>query len=109
MGRSQRAKGRRGESAFASMLTERDYEVIDTTAGKTQCDIVAIAPDGTVWAFEVKNRLCWDWTGFYRQARESSGRMRWGLALHIPETREWLIVRQGEPSVVWRTKEAATV
>lgn len=100
-----RAKGRKGESDFARLLTDRDHTVIDTTAGKACCDIVSIDTQGRVWAWEVKNRRIWSWTDFRNQARkQATGKTRWALALHIPNTSCWLVERQGERPVVWEAK-----
>lgn len=98
---NSRAKGRRAESAFALLLADRDYDVTDTTAGKSCCDLVA-EKDGITWAFEVKDRAICDWKRFLAQAHENAtGRKRWALAVHLPGYRSWLVLRQGCDPQVW--------
>lgn len=99
---NSRSKGRKGESDFAILLEGRDHTVVDTTSGKATCDLVSVDTKDRMWAWEVKRRKVWCWTDFRAQAqRQATGKMRWALALHIPHTSTWLVVRQGERPVVW--------
>lgn len=105
MGKSQRAKGRAAESRFSLILESRDFVVADCTSGIATADFLAIDGDGTAWAWEVKDRLVWGWQDFYRQAKsQAKGKVRWGLALHIPMTSSWLVLRQGRDAVVWHER-----
>lgn len=105
MGSHSCAKGRAAESRFLALLEDRDFITADCTAGKATADFLAIDPNGTVWAWEVKDRLVWRWTDFYRQAHaQAKGKTRWGLALHIPRTPSWLVLRQGTEPCVWRER-----
>ena len=99
---NSRRKGRRAESAFARLLADRGHEVIDTTAGKTCCDLASADTDNVRWAWEVKDRKLADWAAFMAQARANAGRSRWGLAVHIPQSSSWLVIRQGCEPTVWR-------
>ena len=108
MGASSRAKGRRGETTAADLLAEHDYSVFDTTCGKESCDLVAVT-DGVTWAVEVKDCKVLALDTWRRQAiRQRPNGCRWMLMAHIPGTSDWLVMRQGERSVVWRMNNATS-
>lgn len=105
-GKSARVKGRRGESEAKNLLTERDWNVADLTAGLSTEDLLAIDPNGITWAVEVKNTS--NIMGIHRlQAMEQakSRKQRWMLMSHIHGTSSWLVQRQGFKPVVWSKGE----
>lgn len=55
MSRSQRDKGRRGESAARRLFQDHDYEVFARPRGESGDDFTAIDKDGKAWSVEVKN------------------------------------------------------
>ena len=102
-GNHSRRKGRAGEAAFKRVLIERDYDVVDCTAGTVGCDLVALK-DTTAWAVEVKaakNLMIETWLG---QARvQAVGRRRWMLACRLPGfPRYWLVLKQNEEPTIWK-------
>lgn len=101
-----RRKGRRAESRAEALLVAHGHVVYDMTSGKETCDLLADDLKlGVQWAVEVKDRLLWDFTAFYRQAQaQRKGRARWMLLLHIPRTASWLVLRQGLRPVVWHER-----
>ena len=105
MGKSQRDKGRRGEGTVALLLEERDYIVTDTTAGKTEPDLIALK-DGIMWAVEVKDHIVLHPNQWRKQARENAKRkkMRWMLVYHLPGYRSWVVERQGCDPAFWRMR-----
>ncbi len=104
MGASQRAKGRRGEARAESLLADHDYATFDNACGKEGCDLVAVK-DGVTWAVEVKDCVTLAVAAWRRQAiRQRKPGTRWMLVMHIPGSKEWLVMRQGLASVVWREK-----
>lgn len=108
MSASQRNKGRRGQSIFAAMLTERDWVVDPITAGVQREDIIATDPAGRVWSVEVKNTKTI--THQHRQQameQAKARRLPWMLANKIHGTSSWLIQRQGERPVIWHEREKA--
>ena len=99
-----RAKGRRAESRAADILADHDYVVHDMTCGKATCDLTA-TKDGITWAVEVKDCVTLAIAAWRRQAiRQRKAGERWMLLMHVPGTREWLVMRQGERSMVWEEK-----
>lgn len=99
-----RAKGRRGETAALRLLEERDYSCEDMSAGRSSCDLIAVK-DGSTWAVEVKDRVLINPRQFRKQARANAKRgYRWMLLCHIPDTRSWLVERQGERPTVWHER-----
>jgi Holliday junction resolvase len=75
MGKSQRAKGRRGEAEALLVLAERGYTVADLTAG-VSCEDVLAVKDGIVTSVEVKHRRIVNLADFEKQAREQAKRRR---------------------------------
>lgn len=104
MGKMQRAKGRRGQSDFANMLRERDWNVTSTSCGVKQEDIVASDTDGLAWSWEVKKCRIVDLERFLGQAREQAEerKLPWAMAAHLHGTSHWLVLRKGYPPTVWR-------
>ncbi len=105
MSRSQRNKGRRGQTEFASVLTTRGWNVIPITAGASAEDIVAGSPDGKHYSVEVKWHKLIDVPRFERQAREQAARrkMPWMLACRLQGyAGTWLVIRADEAPVIWR-------
>ena len=105
MGKMSRTKGRRGQSDFANILRNNDWQVDDTRAGIKAEDLIATDPDGKEWSVEVKKtkQIIPD---HLRQAREQAKKrkMPWMLANHIHGTRYWLVQRQNQSPVLWRQK-----
>lgn len=104
-GKASRSKGRRGQTAFAALLAERDWTHVETASGKATEDFLAIDPNGNTWAVEVKNTAAIT-TAHRNQAMEQAKarRARWMLASHIDGTGSWLIQAQGKRPVVWHMK-----
>ena len=99
-----RRKGRDGESRAERLLGDRDFTVDDLACGKSGCDLIA-TKDGVTWAVEVKNCTALPIAAWRRQAiRQRKTGQRWMLVMHLPGTREWLVMRQGERSLVWEEK-----
>lgn len=105
MGRSQRNKGRRGESTAKQLLTDRDYEILaDTSSGLSTDDLVVMAPDGKIWSVECKNTKLMDIPKFRSQAIRNAKKRAWMLLLKIDQTTSWLVLRKAEKPVVWHEK-----
>ncbi len=106
MGKASRAKGARGQSAFASLLSERDYTVAPVSCGVLAEDLIATDPEGRTWAVEVKKTKAMQ-PGHLKQAKEQAHRRkaRWMLAQHIEGSSSWLVRRQGERPVVWHERD----
>ena len=102
MGKSQRNKGRRGQTEAVNMLKDRDWQVIQTTSGIMNEDVVATDPGGCQWSVEVKNHKIIDIYRFRRQAIEQANKRKlpWMLMLKIPGG--WLIMRKNETPIVWK-------
>ena len=107
-GRASRDKGRRGHTAFAALLAERDWVAAETQAGQQAEDFLAVDPAGVVYAVEVKNTVS-SGPEHLRQAKEQAHKrgkgVRWLLAWHLPGESSWLVRRQGCKSVVWHAGE----
>ena len=105
-GRASRNKGRRGQTEFAALLAARDWTHVETAAGKASEDFLAIDPDGTTWAVEVKNTSAIT-AAHKAQAMEQAKarRARWMLASHISGSSSWLIQRQGMRPAVWHSSD----
>lgn len=104
-GKATRSKGRRGQTAAANLLRDRDWSVADLSAGIASEDILATDPDGKSWAVEVKN--CASITPAHlKQAMEQAKKRRlpWMLLNKIAGTACWLVRRQGIDPVVWGEK-----
>ena len=105
MAKSQRSKGKRGERAAELMLLDRDYtELMRNPCGKDGHDITAKHPvSGKFIAWEIKNRVTWEWSSFMDQSRTNAQKFGylWGLMCKIPNTKYWLVCIQGESPQVW--------
>jgi Holliday junction resolvase len=76
-GKPSRDKGRRGEREAKALLADCDYTILaDTTAGLDTDDLVALAPDGTLYSVEVKNTRIVNVPVFRDQARKNAKKMR---------------------------------
>jgi hypothetical protein len=87
------------------MLKDRDWQVVDTSAGQSVEDMFAIDPNGVTWSVEVKKtRLITE--AHVKQAQEQARKRkaRWMLANHIPGSSSWLVRRQGQLAVIWHEK-----
>lgn len=105
MGKSQRTKGRRGETICKQLLTDRDYQILaDTSAGVSQCDLLAMDELGTVWAVECKNTKSVNIPAYRKQAREQAGKLNWMLLAKIDGTSSWLVMGKDRNPVVWHEK-----
>ena len=104
-GRATRAKGRRGQTEALNLLRDRDWTVADLSAGVDSEDGLACDPDGNWWAVEIKNCAAIT-TAHRKQAMDQAKRRRlpWMLVSKIHGRNEWLVQRQGKPSVVWRAQ-----
>jgi hypothetical protein len=111
MSRSQRVKGRRGQTEFAAVLQSRDWMVIPITCGVLAEDIVATSPQGKQYSVEVKWQKIIQIEAFTRQAREQANnrKLPWMLACRLQgHAGTWLVLRQDEAPVVWALKGEAT-
>lgn len=104
-GAGRRRKGVNGQSRFAALLRERDYDVTPITAGVLAEDLLA-RQDGATWSVEVKNTKTWH-QGYLEQAKRQAKerKARWMLAWRIPGTSSWLVQRYGERPAVWHERE----
>lgn len=104
-GKASRSKGSRGQSAFATLLRERDYVVAPVSCGVLAEDLIA-TKDGKTWAVEVKKTKALA-PGHLKQAKEQAHKRkaRWMLAQHIEGSSSWLVRKQGERPVVWHERE----
>lgn len=105
-GLKSRRKGRAGQTTFAAMLRDRDWGIIETSAGQKVEDIVATCPDGTTYSVEVKKRRVIDMLAFRTQAmtQAAARKLPWMVAAHVEGSSSWLVWRKGEPPVVWSEK-----
>ena len=106
-GRASRSKGARGQTAFKSLLLDRDWTCDSITAGIAAADLIATDTDGLSWCVEVKN--CAAITPAHkRQAMEqaASRRLPWMLANKIAGSSSWLVQRKNHPPAVWHRKGA---
>ena len=104
MSKMQRTKGRRAETAFKTELGNRDWSVIDISAGVNDADLVATDPTGKTWLAEVKDHKLLNPAKWREQAREQARKrlMPWLLAYHIPGYGGlWVVERQGSRPVIW--------
>jgi hypothetical protein len=105
MGKSQRDKGRRGQSTAENLLKDHDWSTIPVSAGVHAEDLVAVDPFGTTWSVEVKN--CVVISVAHRQqamAQAKARKLPWMLMSKIAGTGFWLVQRQGMNPVVWFEK-----
>jgi len=110
VGRMQRTKGARAQTAAKALLTERDWTVVSTSSGASQEDLVASREDLGLWSVEVKDCKLLNLPKWRKQARDQAKRSKlpWMLLAHIPGTRSWLVERQGERAVVWHERAAGS-
>ena len=105
MGKMARNKGRRGETTCKALLGEYDYTVLaDTSAGVSQCDLIAQDMMGTVYAVECKNTASINVRAYRDQAKQQAGKMRWMLLCKIDGTSSWLVLKQGSKATVWHER-----
>ena len=99
-----RNKGRRGQMEARRLLQSRDWVVAELNSGTACEDVIATAPCGTVYAIEVKNTATIT-TAHRKQAIEQAKERKaaWMLMSKIAGTSEWLIQRQHQSAVVWRS------
>lgn len=105
MGKAQRAKGSRGQTAAKHLLLDRDWKVISTTAGIKTEDFVATDQFGKQWSIEVKN--CAVITQAHRKQAMDQAKKRglpWMLISKIAGTSSWLVQRQDCLPMVWNEK-----
>lgn len=106
-GRSNRRRGRETQCEAAKILTERDWSLIETSAGHAVEDIVATDPQGKTWSVEVKNHKLINLAAFRKQAMEQAERRKlpWLLMAKIEgEAGAFLVLRKGDGATVWRRK-----
>ena len=106
MGKLSRTKGRIGQTTVSNMLKDRDWTVVDTSAGMSVEDIFAIDPNGIQYSCEVKKTAIIS-PAHLKQAMEQAKKRkaRWMLCNHIAGTSSWLVRRQGLKATVWHDKE----
>lgn len=103
MSAAQRSKGKRGQAAFAAVLTSRDWMVRETNSGQSVEDFIAIDAAGKAWSVEVKTTKAI--TTLHRAQAMRQGkaaRLPWLLASKIEGTSCWLVQRQGSEPAVWK-------
>lgn len=102
MSKSQRTKGRIGQSTAAKMLTARGWTVDPITAGVMKEDIIGTDPSGKVWSIEVKNTLNILSTHLDQsKAQARKRKLPWMLLNHIDGSAYWLVRRRGLPPELW--------
>lgn len=103
MGAASRRKGAVGQSEFARMLADRDWQVDPITCGIMREDMIATDPDGNKWAVEVKNTRTIT-PAHRKQAQDQAKRrgLRWMLANKVFGTGAWLVQRQGIEVSLWK-------
>lgn len=107
MSKASRDKGRRGQTAAANLLKDRDWIIVPVTAGVKCEDIVGTDGMGRQWSIEVKN--CVNITQAHvAQAKEQAKarRLPWMLMSKIAGTSSWLIQQQGMRPSIWHEKES---
>ena len=87
------------------LLKDRDWSVAELNAGTQAEDFIATDPNGQAYCVEVKNCAAIT-TAHRKQAMDQAKRRRlpWMLVSKIHGRNEWLVQRQGKPSVVWRAQ-----
>lgn len=102
MGKMARTKGRNGQTTFSRMLQDRDWTVVDTSAGQSVEDIFAIDLEGVQWSVEIKTTKMIT-PAHVKQAMEQAKnrKAKWMLANKIEGSSCWLVRRQGQDPVVW--------
>ena len=109
MGKMQRNKGRRGETMAKTLLTERDWTVVDLSAGCNDADLLAICPETNItYLVEVKNQKLLKWEDWQRQAIEQGNKRKlpWMLMVKLPGYNSWIIARKNLQPSIWRGREA---
>jgi hypothetical protein len=104
VGKMQRNKGRRAESAFKLELGNRDWIVADLSAGCKDADLIATDPAGRRWICEVKDHKLLKPDEWRKQAQTQAAKHKspWLLAYHVPGYAGlWVVERQGERPVIW--------
>lgn len=107
-GRATRSKGKEGERLAKALLKDRDWTIIaDTSAGLSTGDLIAKAPDGTIYDVEVKNRREINVPMFIGQARKSADKTKlaWMVLAKLEGFASWLVLRKGEKPTVWHQKQ----
>lgn len=84
MSASSRDKGNRGEVEARALLAERDYEIIETSRGRSVEDIIA-EKHGRRISVEVKNTAALTIGAFRKQAKEQARKRKcaWMLMWRI--------------------------
>lgn len=102
MSRSQRDKGKRGESDARLVLQERDYEVIPMRCGEKSEDIIA-KKDGVTYSVEVKHQVSIHPKRFRGQAiNQCRPHHRWMVMAHVDGYKAFVVLFQGDRRVhVW--------
>ena len=87
MGKMQRTKGRRAQTEFKRMLTERDWGVIEPAGGMAVEDVIATSPQGVTYSVEVKHHEAIRLADFIKQAKEQAKKRKlpWMLAVRLPQ------------------------
>ena len=111
MSASQRSKGRKGQSEAMALLTSRDWDCGDLSAGLSTEDILAIDVDGVTWCVEVKNQISINVRAFKKQAVDNAKKRRngrWMVLCRVDGySGAWLVLRQAMTPIVWIGKVAA--
>ena len=111
MSASQRSKGRKGQSEAMALLTSRDWDCGDLSAGLSTEDILAIDPEKGIWSVEVKNQIAINVRAFRKQAVSNASKRRngkWMVLCRIDGySGAWLVLRQGMSPCVWSDNAAS--
>jgi hypothetical protein len=107
MGKSQRTKGRIGQSTFERMMLDRDWKTDPITAGVKREDLIATSPEGVAYACEVKNHTTINLARFRAQAIEQAEKrgLPWMLGVKLAGSSSWIVWRKGEKPVIWHQKD----
>lgn len=106
-GRSNRRRGRATQCEAAKVLTERDWQIIETASGMKNEDIIATDPNGQQWSVEVKNHKQIDLAKFRKQAIEQANarKLPWLLMCKIHgEAGAFLVQRKNDNATIWRRR-----
>jgi hypothetical protein len=86
MSRSQRNKGLRGQNEARDVLEEREYRVVETSAGRACEDLFCLDPHGWPVSVEVPHHAHTRWDASRAQARAQAKvrGARWLLVRRVP-------------------------
>lgn len=106
-GRSNRRRGIATQGEAGKVLTERDWQVIETAGGMMNEDLIATDPTGQQWSVEVKNKKTINLGIFRKQAIEQANKRKlpWMLMVKVQgEAGAFLVLRKNDNATVWRRR-----